>query len=153
MLLNTKWVLFGNKRVRYMIHLCWYLTEPKAVPLDYTFIKWPVLYTWYDTWYLMILGSWWYSDGWTDCTFIFLLVPAPSSKQQRQWNRAAGRQSKARAGKEPVSLPNTIVANAQVLQIHKCCKYYCCKYKCCKYTSVANTDTHTENTNTQTNFF
>ena len=133
MLLNTKWVLFGNKRVRYMIHLCWYLTEPKAVPLDYTFIKWPVLYTWYDTWYLMILGSWWYSDGWTDCTFIFLLVPAPSSKQQRQWNRAAGRQSKARAGKEPVSLPNTIVANTQVLQIlllqiqvlqiHKCCKY------------------------------
>ena len=43
MLLNTKWVLFGNKRVRYMIHLCWYLTEPKAVPFDYTFIKWPVL--------------------------------------------------------------------------------------------------------------
>ena len=66
MLLNvTKWALFGNKRVRSMIHLCWYLTEPKAVPFDCTFIKWPVLdHTWYlildDTRYLVldvILGT------------------------------------------------------------------------------------------------
>ena len=39
---------------------------------------------------------------------------------------SAARQSKARAGKEPVSLPNTIVANTKT---HRDFKYNCCKYK------------------------
>ena len=39
---------------------------------------------------------------------------------------AAARQSKARAGKEPVSLPNTIVANTKT---HRDFKKNCCKYK------------------------
>ena len=39
---------------------------------------------------------------------------------------AAARQSKARVGKEPVSLPNTIVANTKT---HRDFKYNCCKYK------------------------
>ena len=111
MLLNTKWVLFGNKRVRYMIHLCWYLTEPKAVPFDYTFIKWPVL----D-------DTWWYSDGWTDCTFIFLLHSCPGTKQQTASSISSGiGRQRDNQRREPAK--NPCHYQIQLLQIHKCCKY------------------------------